>query len=160
ARATLAGGHVCMVLSPNQEIKVFAEGVQAFAFAHGRWRMLDPVARFASRKDAVGSPALAWVLFQAALDLAECRQGGLFVVVDAPRAAVGRLIAPHDMLSAEVPEGPPEIPTRDPLARRALHYLARGRNVSELDPAVLEALAGLDGALATDRSGRLLSFGA
>ena len=41
ARATQAGGHVCLVLSPNQEIKLFAEGVQAFAFAHGRWRVLD-----------------------------------------------------------------------------------------------------------------------
>jgi hypothetical protein len=160
ARATRVGGHVCMVLSPNQEIKLFAEGVQAFAFAHGRWRMLDPVAKFASWKAAVGSPGLAQVLFQAALDLAECRQGALFVVVDDARSAVGRLIAPHDVLSAEVPEGPPEIAPRDPLARRALHYLARGRNVIDLDRAVLEALAGLDGALATDRSGRLLAFGA
>jgi hypothetical protein len=32
--------------------------------------------------------------------------------------------------------------------------------VTELAPCVLEALAGLDGALATDRSGRLLAFGA
>jgi hypothetical protein len=32
--------------------------------------------------------------------------------------------------------------------------------VTELDAAVLEALAGLDGALVTDASGRLLAFGA
>jgi hypothetical protein len=143
ARATGVGGHVCLVLSPNQEIKVFADGVQAFAYAHGRWRILDPVAKFASWQAAVAAPALARVLFQAALDLAESRQGGLFVVVDDPAAAVGRLIAPHDLL-----------------ARCALHYLARGRDVLDLAPSVLEALAGLDGALATDRSGRLLAFGA
>jgi len=40
-------GHVCIVLSPNQEIKVFAAGTQAFSFAHGRWRILDPSAKFA-----------------------------------------------------------------------------------------------------------------
>jgi hypothetical protein len=160
ARATRVGGHVCLVLSPNQEIKVFADGVQAFAFAHGRWRILDPVAKFAAWRAAVAEEALARVLFQAALDLAECRQGGLFVVVDDPAAAVGRLIAPHDLVTAEVHAGPPELAPRDPLARCALHYLARGRNVLDLAPSVLEALAGLDGALATDRAGRLLAFGA
>jgi hypothetical protein len=48
----------------------------------------------------------------------------------------------------------------DPLAKRALHYLARGRSVVDLDSTVLEAFAGLDGAIATDRTGRLLAFGA
>ena len=32
--------------------------------------------------------------------------------------------------------------------------------MTEIAPAVLEALAGLDGAIATDRTGRLLAFGA
>ncbi len=78
-----------------------------------------------------------------------------------PCAAIGRLIAPHDILSDEIPCGPPaELTPGDPLAKRALHYLSRGRDVSDLAPSVLEALAGLDGALATDRTGRLLAFGA
>ncbi|MBV8381267.1 MAG: hypothetical protein JOZ63_01590 [Planctomycetaceae bacterium] len=161
ARATGASGHVCVVLSPNQEIKLFAGGSQAFAFAHGRWRILDPASKFAVWESAVAHPPLARVLFQTALDLAESRHGGLFVVVADPGAAVGRLIAPHDLLVAEAPDGPPAaLPPGDPLARRALHYLARGRGVTELAPPVLEALAGLDGALATDRAGRLLAFGA
>jgi hypothetical protein len=161
ARATRAGGHVCVVLSPNQEIKLFADGVQAFAFAHGRWRMLDPGAKFAVWQTAVGSPALARALLQAALNLAEGRQGALFVVVDDPDVAFGRLIAPHDRLDAETPAvPPPELALRDPLAKRALHYLARGRNAIALEPSVLESLASLDGALATDRSGHLLAFGA
>ncbi len=84
ARATSVGGHVCLVLSPNQEIKLFAEGTQVFAFAHGRWRILDPVAKFAVWRRAVGNPALARILFQAALNMAEARRGGLFVVVDHP----------------------------------------------------------------------------
>jgi hypothetical protein len=101
------------------------------------------------------------VLFQTALDLAECRQGGLFVVINDPAHSIGQLISPHDLLSDEVPQGPPaELTLGDPLAKRALHYLGRGRSVLDLEPTVLEAFAGLDGAIATDRSGRLLAFGA
>ncbi len=160
ARATRASGNVCAVLSPNQEIKLFADGTQAFSFAHGRWRILDPVAKYAAWEGAVGRPELARVLFQTALDLAEDRQGGMFVVVDRPLDAVGRLIAPHDLVSSDAAGPPPELLPGDPLAKRALHYLARDRVVTELDPPVLEAFAGLDGALVTDRSGRLLAFGA
>jgi hypothetical protein len=161
ARATRTGGNVCLVLSPNQEIKLFADGMQSFSFAHGRWRILDPEAKYGVWKDAVASPRLARTLFQSALDLAECRQGALFVVVDRPEAAFGRLIAPHDRLCDDAPCGPPpELAPRDPLAKRALHYLARGRNAVDLDPPVLESLAALDGALAVDRDGRLLAFGA
>ena len=161
ARATRRCGHVCAVLSPNQEIKLFTGGVQAFAFAHGRWRVLDPESKFGVWTGAVKNPVLARVLFQSALDLAEARHGGLFVVVADPRDAVGRLIAPHDALADEAGAGPPpELTPGDPLAKRALHYLARNRDVTELDPSILESLAGLDGALATDRAGRLIAFGA
>ena len=74
-----------------------------------------------------------------------------------PARAVGRLVAGGDALGA----GPTPIgPGHDPLGRGALHYLARGRSVADLAPAVLEALASLDGALVTDRSGRLVAFGA
>src|SRR5262249_25856244 len=40
-RATLSGGHVCLVLTPNGEIKAFAEGAQVFNFLEGRWRLSD-----------------------------------------------------------------------------------------------------------------------
>ena len=161
ARATSSGGHVCLVLSPNQEIKLFANGVQAFTFAHGRWRMLDPATKFASWVHAVGAEAVARPLFQAALDLAESRQGGLFVVVDRPEDAIGRLIAPDDILGNPGQVGPPpDLMPGDPLAKRALHYLARGRRLADIDSAILEALAGLDGALVVDRAGSLLAFGA
>ena len=161
ARATREGGHLCVVLSANQEIKLFDGGVQAFAFTHGRWRLLDPRARFDWWRDAVADPSLARALFQAALNLAEERHGALFVVLDEPARAIGQLLAPGDVLAETGPDNPPtEITPRDPLARRALHYLARGRRASDLDPAVLEALASLDGALVLDRSGKLVAFGA
>ncbi len=198
ALATRSGGHVCLVLSLNQEIKVFAAGVQAFVFAHGRWRVLDPESKYARWESAVGSPRLARVLFQTALDLAEERQGGLLVVVADPSQAIGRLIAPHDLLEPETSSAgrddetddestsrplslfgltsmsessadetgsrplamSPLPPLVEPLAKRSIHYLARGGPVTELDAAVLESLAGLDGALVTDSAGRLLAFGA
>ena len=165
ARATRAGGHVCLVLSPNQEIKLFVAGAQAFAFAHGRWRVLDPASKFAVWEVAVGTPKLARVLFETALDLAECRQGGLLVVAAEPSEAIGRLIAPHDVLTAENPDRflpctPAALTPGDPFAKCALHYLSRGRSVTALAPSVLEALAGLDGALVSDRAGRLIAFGA
>jgi hypothetical protein len=137
ARATRSGGNLCLVLSPNQEIKLFANGSQAFAFAHGRWRLLDPSSNYAAWERAVGEPSLARVLFQTALDLAECRQGGLFVVIDDPGRSIGRLISPNDLLTDEVPAGPPaELTPGDPLAKRALHYLGRGRSLVDLGPTV------------------------
>jgi hypothetical protein len=195
------------VLSPNQEIKIFAGGVQAFVFAQGRWRALDPESKYARWQAAAGCPRLARVLFQTALDLAEERQGGLLVVVDDPSQAIGRLIAPHDVLAppggtgsdeimddldadgpgAESPARPftlfglnsatssgrrpvltvpgaaqnsPDAREQEPLTKRSLHYLARGLLVTSLDASVLEALAGLDGALVTARDGRLLAIGA
>jgi hypothetical protein len=148
------------VLSPNQEIKVFTDGTQAFGFAHGRWRVLDPAMKYHVWREAVADEPLARVLFQAALDLTETRQGGLFVVIDDPCEAVGRLIAEHDLLDSHACFPPTEIAPGDPLAKRALHYLARGRKVTALAPSILEALARLDGAVATDRAGRLLAFGA
>jgi hypothetical protein len=161
ARATRHGGHVCLVLSPNQEIKVFAGGAQAFAFAHGRWRMFEPVTKYAVWRRAVANERVARVLYQTALDLAEERQGGLLVVLANPCEAVGRLIAPHDALAGELTcVAPAELTPGDPLAKRALHYLARGRDVATIDPSVLEALAGLDGALVADRDGRIVAFGA
>ncbi len=159
ARATVAGGNVCLVLSRHQEIKVFAEGTQLFAFAHGRWRMLDPERKFAAWRAVVRDFVLARTLFQAAVDLAEARRGALIVVLDEPEQAIGRLLAPHDVLD-ERPSESKHQPVHEGHARQALHYLGRGRDVRELDPSVLEALASIDGALVVDRDGRLVSFGA
>ncbi|MGE3820634.1 MAG: hypothetical protein AB7I30_14570 [Isosphaeraceae bacterium] len=161
ARATRSGGHVCLVLSPNQEIKVFSEGAQVFSFAHGRWRILDAASKYAVWREAVANEPLARSLYQTALDLSEARQGGLFVVVEDPCEAVGRLVAPQDALDEIAPRDPLEtFNPGDPLAKRALHYLARGRAIATLDSSVLEALATLDGAVVADRAGRLIAFGA
>jgi DNA integrity scanning protein DisA with diadenylate cyclase activity len=165
ARATRSGGHVCLVLTPSQEIKVFAEGHLAFSFSDARWRLLDIPTKFATWCKAVGTANcvdLASKLFQAALNLGEDRKGALFVVLRDPAASITELIAPTDRIDDEVvfddPEDPDNLSPR--LAKRSLHHVVRGRGLTEIDPTVLEALAGIDGAVVTDREGRLLTFGA
>jgi hypothetical protein len=165
AKATTAGGHVCLVLSPSQEIKVFAEGSLMFSFSDARWRLLDIPSKFAVWCEAVGRsgwPRLAPAIFQAALNLSESRLGALFVVLREPARSIAELIAPPDQIEAEIvaddPEDPDNLSPR--LAKRTLHHVVRGMSLAELEPSILEAIASVDGAVVTDQNGRLITFGA
>jgi hypothetical protein len=155
ARATLTKGHVCAVLSPSREIKVFAEGAEIFAFRGAAWHLLDLQAKYRLWADAVGDDALAMRLFQTALDLADAREGALFLVARDPEAAITSLVAPADRLDVPIAEVPGMQPSR-----RDLLHLLEGRSVTDLDPSVLAALASLDGATVLDRGSRLLAAGA
>ena len=155
ARATQHHGHVCAVLSPSREIKIFAEGVELFAFRGAEWHLLDLQAKYRVWSDAVGNDALALRLFQSALDLADMREGALLVVVR-DVADVGKVVAPADRL--DVPMATPSTP--DMPSRRDLLRLIEGRFATGLDPNVLEALASLDGATVVARDGQLLAAGA
>ena len=154
ARAT-RGGEICIVLSPSHEIKVFAEGVQMFTFRNANWELLDIEAKYEMWAEAVGHRPLAERLFQTALDLADARQGALFVLLRDPQQAVGQLIAPADRLDsmAEPVSG------RTSPSRRDLMYLLANRTALDMDRTVLEALATIDGATVVDRDGRLLAVG-
>jgi hypothetical protein len=165
AKATRTGGHVCVLLTQSQEIKVFAEGTLAFAFGDARWRLLDIPTKFASWCGAVSASCptgLARRLFQAALNLGEDRKGALFVVLRDPEVSIPQLIAPDDRINEEIgfddPHDPENLSPR--LAKRSLHHVVRGQSLLELDASILEAIAGLDGAVVTDLDGRLLTFGA
>jgi hypothetical protein len=157
ARATLTGGHVGVVLSPQREIKVFARGEQVFAFRNADWHLLDLAAKYQQWEAAVGSPSLARRLFQTALDLSDARQGALFVVLRQPLETLAELVMQDDRLDMEpvAEEQDPDVPSR----RHLLHVLA-GRTVTDLDASVLAALATLDGAMVCDRHGQLLAAGA
>ena len=153
------------MLTPSQEIKVFACGTLAFAFSDARWRLLDIPSKYAAWCKAVNAACtggLALRVFQAALNLSEDRKGALFVVLRDPAMSIPQLIAPADRMIEEVatddPEDPDNLSPR--LAKRSLHHIARGQNLLDLDPSVIEALAGIDGAVVTDHEGRLLTFGA
>jgi hypothetical protein len=156
AMATRGNRHVCVVLSPSHEIKVFADGAQLFNFRNADWHLLDLDAKYRRWTDAVGEPALAERLFQTALDLSESRQGALFVVLRDPREAIPHLLLPGDVLDASPRSAPPS----GALSRSDLSYLLASRSVSTLDGSVLAALATMDGATVTDRSGRLIAVGA
>jgi hypothetical protein len=56
SRATLCGGHTCLILNPNGEIKIFAEGAQVFNFLEGRWRLTDAVEKYRVWKEAAERP--------------------------------------------------------------------------------------------------------
>ena len=158
ARATLKGGHVCVVLSPSHEIKVFAEGAEVLAFRHAHWHLLDMQAKFQLWADAVGQRPLATRLFQTALELANARQGALFVVLREPGTAVAHLVSNADRVDVG-PAGEGRKPSGLP-TRRDLLDLLTGRTVTDLEPSVLAALASLDGAMVTDTRGVLVAVGA
>ncbi len=154
ALATAGNGNISVVLTPSHEIKVFSEGVQTFSFRNARWHLIDLQAKYEMWARAIGNAKLAERLFQTAFDLADAREGALFVILRDPAADLSRLVAPADQLDAVRHTGG-AVPTRGQL----MHML-RGRDVCDLDPAVLAGLARTDGATVMDASGRLLAVGA
>jgi len=154
AKATANSRNMCLVLSPSHEIKVFAQGVEIFSFRNARWHLLDVQAKYDMWERSVGDVALASRLFQTALDLADARQGALFVVLRDAQASLPMLVAPGDRLDA------PRGKTGDTPDRVQLLHMLRGRSAVNLDPAVLAGLAKTDGATVMDGTGRLLAVGA
>jgi hypothetical protein len=154
ALATAGNGQICIVLSPSHEIKVFAEGVQTFSFRNARWHLLDLLAKYEMWQVAIANRVLSERVFQTAVDLADSREGALFVVLRDPETSLLQLVAPADQLDLARPTGA-SVPSRGQL----MHML-RGRSVQDLDPAVFRGLARTDGATVMDRTGRLLAVGA
>jgi hypothetical protein len=155
ALATAGNRNVCVVLSPSHEIKLFAEGVQVFSFRNARWHLLDVEAKYEMWATSVGNRALAERLFQAAIDLADAREGALFVVLRDPPSSLPMLVAPGDQLDAPRMPGNTDAPSRVQLLK-----MLQGRSATDIDPAVLSGLARTDGATVLDPSGRLLAIGA
>src|ERR1700723_534141 len=155
SRATLCGGHVCMILTPNGEMKIIADGVQIFRFWDGRWRLTDAERKYRLWVEAVGNSELAERLFVAALNLAEDRRGGLLVVLDDPRNA-RKLVSVTDLLSHLPGNGPQSVTS----TKDQLHYLLHQKRMLEVPGSVLETIARIDGAIVLDQDAQLLAFGA
>src|SRR5580692_3659387 len=151
SQATLCGGHLCLVLTPNGEIKIFGEGVQLFSFFDGRWHLTDAVSKYQAWETAIGRRDLAWRLFSAGLNLAEHRRGGMFVVLEDARYA-RKLVSAADLLETERRERAS--------AKNRLHYLLQKTRATDLSSAVLESIAQIDGSVVLDLDARLLAFGA
>jgi len=150
-QATLCGGHICLVLTPNGEIKIFGEGVQLFSCFDGRWHLTDAASKYEAWEAAIGRKDLAARLFSAGLNLAEHRRGGMFVVLEDPRHA-RKVVSGVDLLETDRRERAG--------AKNQLHYLLRRARATELSPPVLESIAQIDGSVVLDRDSRLLAFGA
>ena len=154
AQATLCGGHVCIVLTPNGEMKIFADGVQVFHFLDGRWRLTDARRKYELWTQAVGNMELAERLFAAALNLAEDRRGGLLVVLNDPDTAP-RLVSRTDLLTTVPNHRQHAAGTKD-----QFHYLLHQKSILDLPSAVLETVARIDGGIVLDSESNLLAFGA
>ena len=102
--------------------------MHVFSFRNARWHLLDVKAKYDMWEAAVGHRALAERLFQTAIDLADARQGALFVVLKDPQPRFRLLVSPADQLDA--PHGTPgEAPTRGQMM-----YMLRGRTASTPGP--------------------------
>ena len=66
SRATLCGGHICMILTPNEEVEIEADGVQVFHFWNGRWRVTNTQRKYNLWTEAVGNFQLSERLLAAA----------------------------------------------------------------------------------------------
>ena len=152
--ATEDSEDICIVLTPSHEIKVFAEGVETFSFRNARWHLLDMQAKYQIWSEALGNAPLAERLFQTALDLADAREGALFVVLREAASSLPQLVAAGDQLASM------RVSATDVPSRAQLMHMLRNRTATELDPAVLAGLARTDGATVMDGSGRLLAVGA
>jgi hypothetical protein len=155
ALATAGNRNVCVVLSPSHEIKLFAEGVQVFSFRNARWHLLDLQAKYDMWAASVGNAPLAERLFQTAVDLADAREGALFVVLRDPVASLNLLVAPGDQLDSARLPGNTDTPTRAQVLQ-----MLQGKSATDVAPAVLAGLARTDGATVVDPTGRLLAVGA
>ena len=154
-RATLCGGHICLILSPNGEIKIYSDGVPVFRFLEGKWRLVDARHRYELWKKAIGNTELADRLFSVALNLTESRRGALFVVLDRPDAA-GVLVSQPDLLDHLNSDGLADGVT----SKDQLHYLLRDKSILDVPSTVLENIARIDGAVVLTRDANLLAFAA
>jgi hypothetical protein len=152
ARATLDGRRISVTLTPNGEIKIFAGGVQVFAFVDGRWRLTDLAEKYATLERLI-ERRLARRLFATALNLAEHRHGALFVIL--PSGAEAGIVSAADRLAIDGTIEPSGTPSK-----QDLHYLLAGANVLTLPTAIVQSVASIDGAVVVRPTGELIAIGA
>jgi len=152
ARATFDGRRIGLTLTPNGEIRIFARGVQTFAFVDGRWRLTDLAAKYAALERLVDR-RLARRLFTAALNLAEHRHGALLVIL--PPGAEAHIISATDQLAVDGGSS-----ASGALSKQDLHYLLAGANVLTLPTAIVQSVARIDAAVVVRPTGELIAVGA
>jgi hypothetical protein len=146
-----------VALTRNGDILVVHRGVLAFSQRAGKWRQWDHSANIRLLNDAwdfSGNPQqiteVLSYLYHVALDLSFRRSGGLLVAVGSEARLRSLLTSRNDMLTSSRRKEP----------ERSLDRSLAGRAIFRNDRRITADLASLDGALAVDRTGRLLAYGA
>lgn len=150
-------GRCGISLTRHGDILIFKEGSLLWTYRFGRWQMWNHAALcqvltnlIRGQKTSLQTSAkLARAVYRASLDAAFRRRGALFVILDAQKHL--RAVAARDDQIASRPEGSPEAVFDEALGDLILQAMPR--------PTLAE-LASLDGAVITDRSGRVLAYGA
>ena len=144
-----------MILTPNGEMKIIANGSQTFRFWDGRWRLKDAERKYEVWSEAIENSELAERLFVAALNLSEERRGGLLAVLDDPRSAT-KLVSTTDLVTHLPDNG------QNPVAgsKGQLHYLLHQKRALDMPVSVVETIARIDGGILLDRDSNLMAFGA
>lgn len=142
-------------LTRQGDILVLAGGDLAYSYRSGRWQYWNHQFLRMLRERAHAAESLARqqaVLrtYDAALDVSFRRSGGLFVIVSDPKH-LGDFVADPDIIGNE---------EREEVDRDFDREFERAKHVKNIPRQVLVRLAGLDGAVVTDRAGIMLAYGA
>lgn len=155
--ACTRNGRCGIALTRHGDILIFKEGSLLWTYRFGRWQMWNHAALcqlltnlIRGRKTPLQTSAkLARAVYRAALDAAFRRRGALFVVLDARKHL--KAVAARD----------DHIDHRSQNAIEAVFDAALGELVLQTMPRpTLAELASLDGAVITERNGRVLSYAA
>ncbi|MFO1031390.1 MAG: hypothetical protein U1F60_09935 [Planctomycetota bacterium] len=155
--ACTRGGRCGIALTRHGDILIFKEGSLLWTYRFGRWQMWNHAALsqlltnlLRGQKTPLQTSAkLARAVYRASLDAAFRRRGALFVVLEA-RTHLKSVAAQDDHIDRR-PAGSTEAVFDGALGDLVLQAMPR--------PTLAE-LASLDGAVITDRGGRVLSYGA
>lgn len=157
AEAAAKRGGVGVALTRNGDILVVHDGKLAFNQRAGKWSKWDHAAilkKLRALFDFRGAPQqiadVLSYLYHVALDLAFRRSGGLLIVVGSEDRLKRLLTGSSDILTSARRKEP----------EKSLDSSLTARAIYRSDRRVTGDLASLDGALAVDRTGELLAYGA
>jgi DNA integrity scanning protein DisA with diadenylate cyclase activity len=155
--ACTRGGRCGVSLTRHGDILIFREGSLLWTYRFGRWQMWNHSALCrlltnlirGQRTSPQTSGKLARAVYRASLDAAFRRHGALFVVLNA-KQHLKRVAARDDCIDHR-PEESTERVFDKALGELVLQSMPRS---------TLTELASLDGAVITERNGRILAYGA
>ena len=147
-------GHVCVVLSPSREIKVFAEGAPDVHVPRRRWHLLDLQAKYDLWAEAVGDAGAGRAAVPDGARSGRRARRRAVRRAARPRAAVPQLVAPGRSARLHVRAvGQRRMPPRGATCCTC----CAGGSATDLDPACSRRSRRSTARRSIDRTGRLLA---